>query len=107
MSSTSRVLLWITWTLEGSALCGPLLSLLPDSHPQWIQNPIFAVVAGLFALLFFVVYILAKIFFIPCGITICAVILRSDIKPITKIITGMVGLVASIEVVRWASTIKF
>jgi hypothetical protein len=107
VGATSKVLLFITWAMEAGALCGPILALLPDSHPWWIQNPIFAIVAGLQALFFFVVYILSKVFYIPCGFAICAVILRSDIKPIIKFLTAAIGLVASVEVVRWAATVKF
>lgn len=106
MSPTSRVLLWIAWVMEGCALYGPALSSLPDTkiaHP----NLIFMLFVGLSVTFIWFVCGFAKVFFIPCGIAVCAVILRSDIKPITKIITGSVGLFACIEVVRWASTVKF
>jgi len=105
-SLTSRRLLQLTWTIEGIALSAPIMSLMPDSHPAWLQNHLFFFIIAPFALFFFLLYVAAKFSFIPLAIVVCAVILRSDIPGRTKIAVTVLGFVAFFSLIHWAEVFQ-
>lgn len=106
MSMTSRRLMLITWIIEGIALLPPILSLLPDSHPAWIQNQVFMLIIAPAILFLILLLTLARFFFIPVAISVCAVILRSDISPRMKAAVTVVGILAFVALVHDADAFK-
>lgn len=106
ISDASRRLLRITWIIEALALLAPILSLMPDSHPAWAQNQFFFFVIAPFVLLFFVLFVGAKLSFIPLTIVVCAVILRSDIPVRTKWVVSVLAGVAFLALVHWADVFR-
>lgn len=106
MSHASRRLLRLTWIIEGLALSAPILSLMPDWHPDWAQNQLFFFLIAPFVLFFFVLYVAAKLSFIPLTIVVYAVILKSDIPGKTKVGAAVLALIAFLLLVHWADVFR-
>lgn len=100
---TEKLILLFAWFLEGVALLGPVSSFLPAHR---LPDLFFYVIAPLVVLLW-LARGLAKVLFVPIGVSVCAVLLCRHVSPLTKTITAVLGFVASIAVVRWAATVRF
>jgi len=79
---------------------------MPDWHPDWAQNQFFFFLIAPLALLFFLLYLWAKLFFVPLTIVVCAVILRSDIPGRTKVVAAVLGGVAYLSLVHWSDVLR-
>jgi len=95
------------WLLEAIILLPPVLSLLPSG--QRVAGPIVTILQIIIisvALLQWLEAGTAKLLCIPLGVAICAVILCPSVRPGTRRLVTVLGVVPYISAVRWASTIR-
>ncbi len=93
-----RLILWGTWALEASAILPLTLSLLPTSNQPWQHWPVVSsllmLIGAPLAVMWWLVVGLAEIYYLPVGISVCAVILCPNVRPLTKVLTGIAGILA-------------
>jgi hypothetical protein len=95
--------------LEAIILLPPVLSLLPSGQRVG-GGPIVTILQIIIipvALLQWLEAGTAKLLCIPLGVAICAVILCPSVRPRTKRLVTVLGVVPYISAVRWAGTVRF
>ena len=68
-----------------------------------VSSLLMLIVAPL-ALMWWLVVGLAQIYYIPVGIAVCAVILCPKIRPLTKYLTGIAGILAMASAIHLFNT---
>jgi hypothetical protein len=102
-----RPVVTAAWLLEAIVL-PPVLSLLPSGQ-RVAGGPIVTILQIIIisvALLQWLEAGTPMLLCIPLGVAICAVILRPSVRPRTKRLVTVLGVVPYLAAVRWASTVR-